>query len=138
MQKIALRILGQLALTVGQKEQIERLLNGLVERPTAHSLLDEFYFFRAFLRLQNGRLSASETDAKRILSEYPGSPLADRAIYLLAYLSWLRDPPQFRTAADYLNQLRGRLGQAAEKAELSVLVADCYFLNGRLDARPIR
>ncbi len=129
-QKIALRILGQLVLTIGQRKQIEELLDDLVERPTAHSLLDELYFFRAFLRLQNGRLGASEADAKRILSEYPGSPFAERAIYLLAYLSWLRDPPQFRSAADYLNQLRGRLEKTTEKAGLSVLVADCYFLNG--------
>ena len=130
LQKIAIRILGQVALSSGQQRQIERLLSELVERPTAHSLLDELYYFRAFLRLQNGHLGASETDAQRILAEYPGSPLADRAIYLLAYLAWLRDPPQYRSAADYLNQLRGRLEETKARSELSVLVADCYFLNG--------
>ncbi len=129
-QKIALRILGQVALSIGQQRQIEKLLSELIERPKAHSLLDELYYFRAFLRLQEGHLIASEADAKRILAEYPGSSFANRAIYLLAYLAWLRDPPQYRNAAYFLNQLRGRSRDTKERSEISVLVADCYFLNG--------
>ena len=42
----------------------------------------------------------------------------------------MREPPQYRMAADYLNRLRSNLPDGPEKSRLSILVADSYYRNG--------
>ena len=88
-----------------------------------------FIFLRAFLELSSNRMNQAEADANRLLELFPGSRLSNSALRLLAYTSWQRDPPHYRMAASYLNRLRAVLPDGAEKAHLTTLMGDCYFLN---------
>ena len=130
LQKIGLQILADTGQDGIQNEEIGKLLDDLVERPTAHSLIDQLYYFRAQLSSNNGQLMAAQADANQILENFPGSRHTNDAIRLLAYISWMREPPQYRMAADYLNRLRSNLPDGPEKSRLSILVADSYYRNG--------
>lgn len=130
LQRIALHLLARQALTSSQTGAMVTFLNELIDRPTVHPLLDELYYFRAYLALHDNRIRAAEADARLLLDQFPGSPLAHSVLRLLAYLSWHRDPPQYRTAAGYLGQLRAGAAEDSEKVRLSILMADCYYLNG--------
>ncbi len=130
LQKIALYLLARGPLAGEGAEEFPSLLDELINRESPHQLLDEFYYFRALLALNAGGLDAAEADAKRMLEQFPGSPLTTSAVRLLAFVAWKREPPQYRTAADYLNRLRSRLPDGPDKARLGILMADCFFLNG--------
>lgn len=130
LQKIAIQILAQIGVQAGQSEEVGRLLDELIERPTAHTLLDEFYYLRAHLAVNAGELNVAEVNAKSVLEAFPGSMHANGAIRLLAYISWIREPPQYRMAAGYLSRLRAQLDQGPERSRFSILVADSYFRNG--------
>ena len=106
------------------------MLDELINRASPHQLLDEFYYFRAVLALNADGLDTAESYAKRLLDQFPGSPLKNSAIRLLAFVAWKREPPQYRTAADYLNRMRASLPDGPDKARLGILMADCFFLNG--------
>ena len=130
LQRAALHLLARHALVDAPDREFDGLLNDLIDRPTKHTLLDELYFFRAYLSLYSGQYGRAETDAVRLLELFPGSSLKAHAIRLLAYVSWHWDPPRYRTAADYLSQLREHLPEGPERARAAVLMADCYYLNG--------
>lgn len=99
-----------------------------------HPLRDVLLALRSRQQLQSGALDAAEADARRLLEEFPGSPQAQGALQLLAYAAWSRQPPRYRTAASYLDQLRQTLPEGPRRGRLGVLLADCYFLNGDFDA----
>ena len=128
LQEIALHLLSRQPLSGEATFEFATLLDEMISLGQ-HPLLDSIYYYRAQLALSENRLSAAEADAKSLLERIPGSQLRNSAIRLLAYIAWRRDPPQYRTAADYLNQLRNTSEDPEEKAMLGVLIADCYFLN---------
>ncbi len=110
------------------------LLNQLIEQPESHALLDELYYIRAQHGLLTENWNLVEEDARNIIDYFPGSPLKNNAIRLLAYLSWNRDPPQYRVAAGYINEIRKNMIDGPEKAFMGVLLADCFYLNGDFDS----
>ena len=69
-------------------------------------------------------------DARVLLERFPGLDRITDVYRLLAYAALQRDPPQYRTAADHLIQLRERTSDPAERHLLNRLIGDCYFLNG--------
>nr|WP_246455623.1 tetratricopeptide repeat protein [Ruficoccus amylovorans] len=73
-------------------------------------------------------------DAEQLIERYPGSPLRIDAIRLLAFQAWNATPPRYRTAADYLNQIREALPPGREHRYYGRLVADSFFLNGDYQA----
>jgi len=129
LQRVGLQLLLHQALDSSQTADVRALFNALIDRPINHALLDELYFLRAFLELSSNRMNQAEADANRLLELFPGSRLSNSALRLLAYTSWQRDPPHYRMAAGYLNRLRAVLPDGAEKAHITTLMADCYFLN---------
>jgi cellulose synthase operon protein C len=136
LQKIALYLLAGTTLNVEQNNGIKNLLDELIQNATAsnknkpHPLLDEFYYFQAIIYLRSNLLNQAEITAKKLIDQYPNSPLKKNALYMLAYIAWKRPHPQYRTIAGYLNQLRIDLKTSPEKALLAMLVADSYYLNG--------
>lgn len=93
-----------------------------------HPVGDELLMLRARIRLAEGKTEAAAEDADRLLSEYPASSFRTDARWLLAYLAW--QEKRYRSAADYLQQIRVSMGPGDEWRFLGQLVADCYFLNG--------
>ncbi len=129
LQRVGLHLWLRHALDTSQTEDIRALFNELIDRPINHALMDELYFLRAYLELSSNHMNQAEADANRLLELFPGSPLSNSALRLLAYTSWRREPPRYRMAAGYLNQLRALLPDGPDKAHLTILMADCYFLN---------
>ena len=129
LQKIGLILLAREALANIPTNNFKLVLDDLITQTSKHPLLDELYFFRALIFLESNRFNLAENDANSLLERFPGSVLHNSAIRLLAYISWKRDPPQYRTTADYLNKLRARLPKGRDLWHLAILMADCYYLN---------
>ncbi|HBA82835.1 MAG: hypothetical protein A2Y14_00340 [Verrucomicrobia bacterium GWF2_51_19] len=72
----------------------------------------------------------AEKIIQQALSEFPGTREKIPFLKLLAYLSWRKTPPEYRNAAHFLLQIRSEKETSpADFSQLSVLIADCYFLN---------
>ncbi|NDV62626.1 tetratricopeptide repeat protein [Puniceicoccales bacterium CK1056] len=100
-----------------------------LESSPSHPLTDRFLAFQAYLLIEKGELLEAETSALELYNGYPNSELMPTALRLLAYVSWNQRPPRYRTAADYLNQLRSKLPPGEQSLRTGVLIADCFFLN---------
>jgi cellulose synthase operon protein C len=105
-------------------------LDGWLDAPRPHPLRDQLLAARAFLSADRGNLTQAEADARQIVINFPNSALSADALRLLIWLSLQRTPARYRTAADYLQQLRQRLSTEAERARMAALMGDCFFLNG--------
>lgn len=134
LQALGFTLLAQAPLNDQFREEFINNLNDWIENGSEHPLLDRLYFFRGYLRLEDGQYGAAEEDARFLINSFPGSSLVPHALRLMGYISWMRSPPQYRTAADYLNRLRQRLDEGPDRIRVSRLMADCFFLNGDYDS----
>ncbi len=125
---LALLVIG-LADPPGQ-ERLQRFLSNLIERNPTHPIMDELLAIRARLFLQAGDFVSAEADARALLDRFPASRLRRQTLWLLAQIAWQRNPPQYRTAVDTLNRLREETDEPRERYEITLLMADCSFLNG--------
>ncbi len=107
-----------------------RFFDEMIGRSEPHPLLGQLYYMRSQLALALGDTVRAEEDARLLLEQFPGLRDITSVYRLLAYASLRRDPPQYRTAADYLVRLRDATGDPAAQAELNRLIGDCYFVNG--------
>lgn len=94
-----------------------------------HPMADRLLISKAYLLMEQGAYTQAEQAALDLLERNASSPFVPAALRLLAFTSWNQSPPRYRTAADYLNQLRQRLPEGPEFRETGILIADCYFLN---------
>jgi cellulose synthase operon protein C len=106
------------------------ILDKVIATDRAHPLMDKLLILRSGLAMQAGQLDAAAADAQRIIDQFPASNLRQPALRMLAYLSFLRIPPQYRTAASYLTQLRSEQQPGEDRALTGVLIADCFYQNG--------
>ena len=104
------------------------LLNGLIGREPPHVLVEQFLYYRSELSLQGGGLDQAETDARELLARFPGSALKRNALAVLAASSWQRQ--RYRTAADFIVQIRAEMPEGPRRANLAVLLADSHFRAG--------
>ena len=129
-QRVALNLLSRAPFQGRYRAEFLSFLGDLITAPETSAILDELLGLRALLRAADGNFDAAETDATRLIEQFPGSSLFDEMHRLLAYVNWSRQPPRYRTAASHLHRLRSLISDPAERARLTVLMGDCYFLNG--------
>lgn len=129
-QALALAMLAQNAVTDREYDTFLADLDSWLVREPPHLLIERLLATRAFFLAFKGAYPQAEESARQLLEGYPATRFQNAALRLLAFTSWKQTPPRYRTAADYLNQLRGRLASGAEFFTAGVMVADCYFLNG--------
>ncbi|MGE9294178.1 MAG: tetratricopeptide repeat protein [Puniceicoccales bacterium] len=132
---IALSLLSRSDLAETNPAEFKQLLDELLTQPN-HPLNDELLLLRArfMLRKANPDPDLAVRDAEALIERYPGSPLRIDAIRLLAFQAWNAEPPRYRMAADYLNQIREALPPGREHRYYGRLVADSFFLNGDYQA----
>jgi len=130
MQELGLSLLAGSVGPEREGDWFREMLTQWLEEESTHPLRDRFLIYRAFLRMRADQLGLAEEDAQQLLSAYPGSPHVESALRLLAYVSWMQDQPQYRSAADYLSRLRNRVDDVREQQRIGILIADCFFLNG--------
>lgn len=104
-------------------------LNGWLGTAASHPLSDRMLLEKAYLLIQRGDLMEAGQSAERLIQLFPDSPHRASALRVLAQVAWREDPPAYRTAADYLNQLRAIVTTKASADRTSILMADCFFLN---------
>jgi hypothetical protein len=95
----------------------------------SHPLLDEILLLKAYLLLAQGQIQEAEVILQSLLQQFPASGIKDTVLKLLAYSATRQQPAQYRTAANYLNQLLISKNSVYERIEVNVLIGDCYFLN---------
>ena len=130
LQSVALTMVAQ---SVGTDEARRNILQDIaqwLDRIPPHPLADRLLAYQSFFLSLEGDFEAAGNSSRLLLDLYPGSAFASNALRMLAYASWNQNPPRYRTAADYLNQLRQRFPNTEESLEAGILIADCYFLNG--------
>jgi outer membrane protein assembly factor BamD (BamD/ComL family) len=123
-QEVALSLLER------DPDGLQQILDELIAAPHGHPLMEQLLLLQAQLALSQGHLDAAAASANRLLDEFPASAWRQDALLLLAYVAYHSEPPHYRVAADYINQIRTLTTDAAAQARFSSLLADLYFLNG--------
>jgi tetratricopeptide (TPR) repeat protein len=106
------------------------LLNEIIAREEAHALVGQMYYLRSQLALIRGELDLAKSDAELMLDNYPGLERISDAFLVLAFAALQSEPPQYRTAANFLIQMRDQAVDTSIAAELNERIGDCYYLNG--------
>lgn len=128
-QLIALTMLSAQPIEGKYRSEFLPFLEQLIARPARHPLLDRLLILHGMLMAMESRFPQAEADAQKVVEQFPGSPLIESAFRLLAFCSWKRSPPRYRTAASYLSQLRSVLSDPHAQSRTTVLIGDCYFFN---------
>lgn len=134
LQQAALYSLANSVGDAAESKWFRDYLKGLIDPSKNHPLLDELLYVSAYLAVQENLLEEAQRlldhESTGLIQQFPGSSFADQALWLLAFIAWSREVPQYRIAANYLTRLRNRLPEGDKKTRLNALIADCYFLNG--------
>lgn len=117
--------LNQEGLTFALVEKLDEWL----ERVPSHPMTDRILLEKANLAIHGNDLKSASESALRIFEEFPDSIYRAGALRILAQVAWLETPPAYRTAADYLNQLRSLGDARVPNTRVSMLMADCFFMN---------
>lgn len=128
---IALQLLAR---APGMDEDFFEFLNVMISQTERHPLVGQMYYFRSQLALEfpddPEMVALAERDAQTLLEQFPGLSSITNVYRLLAYAALNREPPQYRTAADFLTQLRDQASDPGDLVYLNRLIGDCYFMNG--------
>ena len=125
----ALQLLANAGDSSGRAELAE-FLDVLIASEEPHALLGQLYYLRSQLALERGETAIAEADAKLLLEQFPGLSKITNVYRLLAYSALKRNPPQYRSAANFLIQTRDQSEDPADRQLINQLIGDCYFLNG--------
>jgi cellulose synthase operon protein C len=112
-----------------ESTNLASFLDELVTRSEPHPLLGEVYLIRAQLSLDRNDIALAEEDAQRLLERFPGLDSIHRAYHVLGLAALRRDPPQYRTAANFFQQYRDAIDDSLQRQQLAIIIGDCYFLN---------
>ncbi|MEX0332753.1 MAG: tol-pal system YbgF family protein [Puniceicoccaceae bacterium] len=130
LQSVALTLVAQSVVTAEDRRDILNEIEEWLDRIPPHPLADRLLAYQSYFLSLDGDFEGAGESSRLLLQLYPTSSFAANALRMLAYTSWNQSPPRYRTAADYLNQLRQRFPDTKESLEAGILIADCYFLNG--------
>ena len=105
---------------------VDRLLTTVEPHPLRENLL----LVRAHAALDLGEYEKVEMYCSRLMQEFPASPWKLDALRALATTAWRTNPPKYRIAANYLNQVRAAEKEVGQNfSETTLLLADCHYLN---------
>ena len=128
---IALQLLAR---APDQDEDLFEFLKVTISQTERHPLLGQMLYLRSQLALRfpddPEMVALAERDARTLLEQFPGLSAITNVYRLLAYAALNREPVQYRTAADFLIQLRDQSDPSSDMVNLNRLIGDCYFLNG--------
>jgi tetratricopeptide (TPR) repeat protein len=129
-QAIAFTLLARNSVTTQSRDELLADIDQWLRDDIAPGLTDLLLAYQAYFHSRNGNFQSAAESARALLDGFPSSEYRDTALWLQAFASWNQAPPRYRTAADYLNQLRQSLSDPERLLKTGILIADCYFLNG--------
>ena len=124
-QRVALQILARSSSTGVNRDDFRRRLDELFGAPATHPLIEDLLLFRAQVALNEKNYPRAETDANRLLEQFPGSQLKGLALGVLTGVYW--EQGRYRNAANQAAKAREVLLVGEVHAQLGVLVAEAYF-----------
>lgn len=127
-QRVALQLLAREAQTGTSQVQFRRLLDVLLAQEPPHTVLEDLLLVRSQVALTAKDYRQAEVDARRLLEQFPGSPLKVEAYGVLTGSAW--GQRRYRAAADLATKAQQELTDEADaqtRAELGVLVAEAWF-----------
>jgi len=124
-QRVALQLLARSSSSGASRDDFRRRLDELFGAPTTHPLIEDLLLFRAQVALNEKNYARAETDATRLLEQFPGSQLKGLALGVLTGVFWEQGRP--RQAASQAAKAREVLPPGEAHAQLGVLVAEAYF-----------
>ena len=124
-QRMALRMLAQASEKEPARGQFRAELGRLIALVPAHPLQEDFYLFRANLRLGDKTYAGAEDDARALLEKFPGSSLRADALTVLTGAAW--EQRRYRLAADSATRAAAAFPPGGRRAELGVLVAEAWY-----------
>jgi outer membrane protein assembly factor BamD (BamD/ComL family) len=125
-QRAALQLLARASSSGASRDDFRRRLDELFGAPTTHPLIEDLLLYRAQVALSEKNYARAETDASRLLEQFPGSSLKGQALGVLTGVAW--EQKRQRNAANYATKAREALPPGEARAQLGVLVAEAYFL----------
>lgn len=125
---VALQLLARASSPL-ERDELTVFLNVMIAESEPHPLLGQMYYIRSQLALAIGETALAEADARLLLEQFPGLSEITNVYRLLAYAALQRTPAQYRSAADFLMQLRDQAEDVEARQVLNRLIGDCYFLN---------
>lgn len=113
--------------------QLLQFISELVDKQPDHPLLKQLRLLQAQLALSFNRDAEAAALANAVLAlpaETGRDSAREGALRLLAFVSWRAQPPQYRNTAEYLGRLLKALpGESPDRKEITLRLADAYFLN---------
>jgi len=132
LQSLGLYLLVQVWSTSGNAKPEEHMpfLQEILKSKPDHSLREEFLMLLAHLAFENGQYDIARETAETFLESFPQSERLNGVLRLLAGVSILGKPPQYRTAASHLARLRDMANTDEARFAFGVQMADSLFLAG--------
>jgi hypothetical protein len=127
-QRTALYALNRGTRTPDERERLRRELGELISGPRLHPIIEDLLLVRAQAALEDRQFNGAEEDARRLLDQFPGSPLKPAALGVRLAVAW--EARLYRTAAEIISQLRAVVPPGRERSELGVLLAEAFFRSG--------
>lgn len=124
-RRLALQLLVRGAKTPAERGQLRRDLSELIAAPAANPIIEDLLLVRAQSALEDKEYTLAESDARRLLENFPATTLKAPALGVRLAVAW--ELKRYRTAADVIAQLRAVLPPGRERAELAVLLAEAFF-----------
>jgi len=124
-QRVALQILARASASGASRDDFRRRLDELFGAPSTHPLIEDLLLFRAQVALNEKNYDRADTDANRLLEQFPGSQLKGLALGVLTGVAWERG--SYRRAANYATKAREVLSAGETRKQLGVMVAEAYF-----------
>ncbi len=110
-----------------------QFISDLIAKQPDHPLLKQLRLLQAQLALSFNRDADAAAWANMVLAmpaDAIRDPAREGALRLLAFVSWRAQPPQYRRTAEFLNMLlRALPADHPDRKEISLRMADAYFLN---------
>ena len=124
-QRVALQMLARASASGASRDDFRRRLDELFGAPSTHPLIEDLLLFRAQVALNEKNYARAETDASRLLEQFPGSQLKGLALGVLTGVFW--EQGRYRNAANQAAKAREVLPPGETRKQLGVLVAEAYF-----------
>ncbi len=98
----------------------------------------ELLYSLLYFYAQTGEFEFKNQDIRSIIDSpenpfdkrFPNSNLKTNTYWLLAYISYKKTPPEYRTAANYLLKFIAQTTDGNDRELAKNMIADCYYRNG--------
>ena len=111
-----------------QSEDLEKFLKELLESGNKN-IKDCLIVSLSKISLRKNDFKSAAKYASRIMEEFPASKYRYEALRILAWAATSENPPEYRLAARYLEELAELESNEQLKSKTLLACADCYFLN---------